>query len=101
MVGPGIGAGLKALIGADVKGDITLNDWQSDLDPSRLEGLAGMLSVGVQVGPLGIGGTKFRLGDTFSQSVTNTRGLDVGGTLVMGSSTITGGKGYSDCGCQK
>lgn len=101
MVGPGLGAGFKALIGADVQGSVTFNDWQNDLDPSRLEGLAGVFSAGVQVGPLGGGVTKFRLGDSFSQSVTNTRGLDVGASVLMGSSTITGGKGVTDCGCPK
>lgn len=101
MVGPGVGAGLKALIGADVRGNIVFNDWQNDLDPSRLEGFAGILSGGVQAGPLGLGGTKIRLGDTFSQEVSNTFGLDLGASLVMGSATITGGRGYSTCGCNK
>jgi RHS repeat-associated protein len=100
VAGPGVGAGMEGLIGGDVHGNITIDDMRSYIEPTLLEGHGGMISAGVQVGTLGLGLTYFRLGNFVSSAATNTRGLDVGATWILGSSTITGGGGYTVCGCK-
>ena len=102
MVGPAGGLGLKALsflATAQEDGTISFHDNSETIDPSRLEGGAGAISIGATVGKLSIEPGRIRIGRAFSDDV-NATGLNIGAGLTLGSSTIVGGKGWVTCDCK-
>jgi hypothetical protein len=97
FAGPGGGVGPKFIIGSQDRGSIVLDDHSDTVDPSRLEGAAGVVGVGATIGNLSVGFTRIRLGHAFSKDV-ETSGLDVGASIMIGSSTVVSTK-YVSCGC--
>lgn len=101
-VGPGVGAGIPKLpvIASETRGGISFEDYLNSINPDVFNGGFGAFSIGVQIGKLGLGYGKIRLGDAFSRETFQVRGLDVGITLVMGSSTVRSVK-WEDCACER
>ena len=83
------------------KANISFQDHQNEIDVNNLVGFAGIISAGFQIGTLGGGGSKIRMGNAFSRDISNERGLDIGASLTFGRSQIMGGRGFEKCECKK
>ena len=93
-----IGPKFSSLSGSE--GSISFEDNLDQVQPWVLEGTAGILSAGAQVGK-GLSFGKTRLGDAFERQATgeNRKGIEFGIGAVFGSSTLYD---YSikDCACE-
>jgi hypothetical protein len=66
LIGPQVGIGLKFLFGGQTKANVSFEDHQNEIDVNNLVGFAGIVSAGFQIGTLGFGGSKIRIGNAFS-----------------------------------
>ncbi len=95
-VGPAGGVGFKA---SESRGNISFEDHRDTIQPDVFNGGFGALQLGILVGKFGGSIGKVRLGDAYSREGGDLRGLDVGATLTLGSSTVTNVE-VSSCGCE-
>ncbi len=95
-IGPALGAGLK-LSGS--KGSIEFEDHKDSIQPNVFNGTFGTIGASFQIGKFGGSIGKIRLGSAFSRGSSNVKGIDVGVSTVMGSSTVLDVK-YKVCSCE-
>ncbi len=96
-VGPAVGVGIKL---AETRGGITFEDHLDDVQPYVFNGGFSAVQASIVVGPYGGQAGRTRLGGAFSRDSVDIRGLDIGVTLVIGSSTVTNVQ-MKECDCEK
>jgi hypothetical protein len=96
-VGPAAGFGFAL---SESYSDIEFEDHQENITPTSFNGLFMSVSAGVTVGKRSKTLGLMRLGNAFqAPEIGGSTGLDVGGTLVFGSSTVTKVE-IKDCQCK-
>ncbi len=101
-VGPSSGASLPA---GGAIGKITLEDHATTVDVNNLTGSSGIVSSGIQVGPLGFSlGAEIKLGNAvaFNSDIQDENSFDAGLSMSVGTAQIVGGTGIrTPCKCKK
>jgi RHS repeat-associated protein len=91
LLGPGAGVGIPKLAIGESYGEIRFEDNLPYISPSSFAGLGGNIGIGGEVGRIGLGANRTRLGRAFSKGTggQQTGGINVGIELVFGTSTVT------------
>ena len=100
-VGPGVGVGIPKvpIIASETYGNFSVSDHKNYIDPNILSGAFVWTSVGVSVGKRDASLGRVRVGRAFGNNPEHVEGLDVGATIILGTSTVTNGV-WEFCDCE-
>ena len=100
-VGPGVGVGIPKipLVASETYGTFTVDDRRDRADPSNLSGGFAWASIGVSVGRRDASLGRVRVGKAYGNNPDHGSGLDVGATVILGTSTVTGVRSEA-CSCE-
>lgn len=97
--GAGVGIPKVPLIASESYGKFSVSDHLTYIDPNILSGAFAWASVGVSVGRRDVSLGRVRVGRAFGNNPEHAEGLDVGATMVLGTSTVTNGT-WESCTCE-
>jgi len=104
FVGGGVGGSLGfTVIPVSAEEDLIFRDSNTEPEPFVFDGQAGMVSMGVQLAPVDFGIRRITLGDAQYESGTGvgaTGGVEIGGFVITGSSTVLDSK-IRECPCDE